>query len=225
MASRMHFAIDEWYHCFNRGVEKRNIFQHEYDANRFLMLLYAANTNEAVDLFSIRKLKLENILGSHREIPIVAIGAYRLMPNHFHLLLKEISEGGITSFMRKVGTAYTMYFNLKNDRVGHLFSGSFRSRHIGNDLYFQKVVEYIHCNPAELYEPRWKKGKVSDIRKLEQKLVEYPYSSLRGFAPNERHNPIISDQVFEIVDYRSVTRMLADARDYYGEIVKDKFER
>ncbi len=225
MARRLQFALGEWYHCFNRGVDKRNVFEKEYDANRFLMLLYAANAEESIDLFRIRKVRLQDILASERGEPIVAIGAYCLMSNHYHLLLKEVVEGGITSFMRKIGTAYTMYFNANNSRVGHLFSGPFRARHIHNDRYFQKVVEYIHCNPAELLERGWKKGKLQNIHKLQQTLMDYPYSSLKTFASEGNADPIISREVLELAHMRPLGRMLEEARDYYADITKDSFER
>ena len=225
MARRMHFEIEEWYHCFNRGVDKRDVFENENDANRFLMLLYLANSNMSVDFFNIKRPRLGDIIQEERGNPIVAIGAYCLMPNHYHLLLKEIVEGGITSFMRKIGTAYTMYFNARNDRVGHLFTGPFRSRHVTGALYFQKMIQYIHCNPAELYEPTWKSGVVRNILQLEKKLIKYPYSSLESFARHETKNSIISPDVFSVADRRSVGRMLTDAREYYADLAKDSFER
>ena len=87
MARRMSFSIDEWYHCFNRGVEKRNVFENEVDANRFLMTLYLANGTEPVSLYNELKPELKKAFATERGKPIVAIGAYCLMPNHFHLLI------------------------------------------------------------------------------------------------------------------------------------------
>src|SRR3989344_8017211 len=143
MARQISFSKDEWYHCFNRGVEKRKVFQDEFDANRFLMTLYLANGTEPINLYSDRKPELTKTFVLNRGKPIVAVGAYCLMPNHFHLLIKETMEGGITTFMRKLGTAYTMYFNAKNERVGNLFMKPFRARHVGDDRYFQHVLQYI----------------------------------------------------------------------------------
>src|SRR3989344_2226136 len=91
MSKRIPIEIDEWYHCYNRGIEKRDVFGNEFDANRFLMLLYVANSKHSVDLYSRRKLELRDILATNRGSPIVSIGAYCLMPNHFHVLVKEIT--------------------------------------------------------------------------------------------------------------------------------------
>src|SRR3989344_1337662 len=224
MARRHPFVIDEWYHCFNRGVEKRSVLGDEHDAQRFLMLLYLANGTEPVDLFAERKPELKKAFETERGTPLVTIGSYCLMPNHFHLLIKEVTDNGIATFMQKVGTAYAMYFNKKNDRVGNLFLKPFRSRHVATDRYFQRVLQYIHCNPAELFEPGWKSGKVRNMRLLERKLTEYPYSSLSGFAERGNVSPIISRDVFDVADHPSISRMLEEARAYYANTAKD-FER
>ncbi len=220
----MSFSVEEWYHCFNRGVEKRKVFDDEFDANRFLMTLYLANGTLPMSLYSERKPELTKTFATDRGKPIVAIGAYCLMPNHFHLLIKEIREGGIVAFMQKVGTAYTMYFNAKNERVGNLFMKPFRARHVGDDRYFQHVLQYIHCNPAELYEPGWKSGKVKNMRLLQEKLGKYPYSSLRNYTAKE-NNPILSRDGFEIADQLPLSKMLNEARAYYTTIADENLER
>jgi len=225
MASRNHLAIDEWYHCYNRGVDKRQIFDNEDDANRFMMLLYLCNSSKPVALYDMHKPELQKAFQEDRDDSLVAIGAFCLMPNHYHLLIKEIIDGGITSFMRKIGTAYTMYFNAKYERVGHLFCGQFRSRHVMNDRYFQKVLQYIHCNPAELYESGWKSGRVRSMSLLEKKLLAYQYSSLAGYSQRQYASPILSHDGFNVAQLLSVSRMLEDAREYYAEVSKERFER
>ena len=225
MTNRDVFAQGEWYHCFNRGVEKRDVFENEYDANRFLMLLYLSNGTKPVHLFNARKPELRKALQEDCGKRIVSIGAYCLMPNHYHLLLKEITEGGITAFMRKLGTAYAMYFNANNERVGNLFLKPFRSRHVKDDRYFQRVLQYIHCNPAELYEPGWKSGKVRNMDTLQKKLVAYPYSSLAGHVAHEPKNPILSADGFEIANQLPLRRMLDESRAYYAEVMEERFER
>ncbi len=221
MAIRKPFEFGEWYHCFNRGVEKRTVFENEIDAKRFLMILYLANGTKPIGLFNVRKPELVKSFGYERGKQIVAIGAYCLMPNHFHLLLKEVVDGGITSFMQKLGTAYSMYFNAKYERVGGLFLKPFRSRHVGSDRYFQRVLQYIHCNPAELYESGWKQGKVRSMDRLERKLLDYPYSSLKNYTRKEIADPILSADGFEIATQLNLSRMLEESRLYYSDISKD----
>lgn len=181
------------------------------------MLLFLANGTERVDLYNIGKPQFKKIVEADRGAPVVAIGAYCLIPNHYHLLLKEIVEGGISSFMRKVGIAYTMYFNAKYHRIGNLFVRPFRSQHISTDHYFQRVLQYVHMNPAELYEPGWKAGKVRNMQALKQRLDKYPYSSLRSYSSKKFFDPILARDGFEIANQPSLGAMLSEARSYYAE--------
>ncbi len=225
MANRAPFEYGEWYHCFNRGVEKRNVFENEYDAARFLLLLRLANGTDPVRLHALRRIDPSQVIETQCGDRIVSVGAYCLMPNHFHILVKEVTEGGITTFMKKVSLAYTMYFNSKYERVGNLFLRPFRSRHVGTDRYFQKVLEYIHLNPAELYERGWKAGKVGNIRALERRISSYPYSSLKGYLAGHDADPILSRDGFEIAAQRSLSQSLAASREYLAEISEDGLER
>lgn len=216
------FQVDEWFHCYNRGIDKRNVFDNEYDSERFLQLLYLLNSTKTDHRSNIPNWTTEKILARDRGEPLVSFGAYCLMPNHFHLLLKEIVEGGIVRFMQKLGTAYTMYFNKKNDRVGNLFYKPFRSRHVSDDRYFQRVINYIHCNPAERFESGWKKGIVRSMARLEHDLRNYRYSSFAEYCAGGRATAtILSPDGFEIHASSNPRRMLEDARAYYADIVTD----
>lgn len=218
---RVPFQIGEWFHCYNRGIDKRTVFESEDDSERFLRLLYLANSSEDIHLADMSE-RMDEILVRPRKTTLVSIGAYCLMSNHYHLLLKEVNDGGITKFMQKLGTAYAMYFNTKNDRTGNLFMKPFRSRHIGNDRYFQHVVNYIHCNPAERIESGWKKGVVRNIQRLERELLAYRYSSLPDYAGLHRSlGAILSSDGYDT--YRNVRPkvMLEGARAYYADLASD----
>jgi hypothetical protein len=128
----------------------------------------------------------------------------------------------IVRFMQKLGTAYTMYFNKKNDRTGNLFTKPFKSRHVHNDAYFQRVVNYIHCNPAEKSETGWKKGVVRDMNKLEKALLAYRYSSFPDYAGEQRRiGKILSHDGFDVYNGTSPRKMLESARAYYADFVID----
>lgn len=185
MYRRTPFAVDEWYHCYSRGIEKRNTFESSADYNRFLDLLYLANDTAPVDRGSLRIPSVE-LFQRSRKRNIVSIGSYCLMPNHFHILIREITDGGITAFMRKLGTGYTMYFNLKNARIGNLFVKPFRSKHIGDDRYLRHVAQYIHLNAAALFEPKIKTGDVKTFDVIERKMKTYRYSSFVDYSQTER---------------------------------------
>ena len=217
---RVPFQEDEWFHCYNRGIDKQIVFRSEDDAERFLRLLYIANSSEELRLDNLSA-KTEQIAQRPRTETLVSIGAYCLMSNHYHLLLKEIREGGISRFMQKLGTAYTMYFNLKYERTGNLFMKPFRSKHIGKDQYFQHVVNYIHCNVAELFEPGWKRGSVKNMERLVQRMREYRYSSFPDYAGERRLiAAILSRDGFDTYIRSSPKKMLRDAQSYYADMAR-----
>ncbi len=217
MSIRPSFAINEWYHCYNRGVEKRLTFNDRYEYERFLKLLYITNNVDKIHLSDISKMSFEEVLNIPRTKPVCGIGAYCLMPNHFHLLIKEIVDGGITIFMQRLLTAYTMYFNIKNDRVGGLFIKPFRSRHIKDDVYFQYVINYIHLNPAELYEPGWRDGVVKNLNLLNKNLLSYRYSSYSDHHSKKKLTGyILDDSVFDVARKTKPKKMLEEAVRYYS---------
>ena len=118
------FVTGEYYHLYNRGIDKRVIFKTKRDYERFMMLLYLANGKESFHLDELinREHKIFNeVLFLEKGEPLVSIGAWCLMTNHFHLLVKQGVEGGITKFMRKLGVGYSMFFNIKYQRTGSLF--------------------------------------------------------------------------------------------------------
>ena len=149
------------------------------------------------------------------------IGAFCLMPNHFHLLLQEITAGGIAKFMQKVGTSYGMYFNSKYERTGNVFVKPFRSRHVDDDIYLRHVASYIHLNPADLFEPQWKGGVLPNATNLLRQLEEYPYSSLGLYADRGRPERTIlsrtaQDFLKELLPPFAMA--LNEAIAYYGEM-------
>jgi putative transposase len=144
---RMPFANEEYYHVYNRGVDKREIFQDRYDVDRFFRSMIAFNTINPVG--SLRHVDLERKNSGSTSVnhePLVEIIAYCLNPNHFHLLLKQKVDGGVSEFMRRLAGGYTWYFNNKYDRSGVLFQGRFKSSHIDVNEYFLHVSVYVNLN-------------------------------------------------------------------------------
>ncbi|MBI3458749.1 transposase [Candidatus Azambacteria bacterium] len=174
---RIPFEIESFYHIYNRGVDKRVVFNSNKD--NFLFIKYLNILND-IDVVSPRiNGDIEDKSPKKTDQRLVNIIAYCLMPNHFHLLLQEITEGGISKFMQRIGTAYTMYFNDLNNRSGALFQGVFKSKYIDNEIYLQKIIDYIHLNPVL--------HKMSDgVKYMEinwPKLLEqYKWSSYQNYA-------------------------------------------
>lgn len=139
------FAIGELYHIYNRGVDKRIIFSEEYDIQRFFQSMVEFNTVDPIG--SIYE---NSFMKRGGEIPklgerLVNIVAYCLNPNHFHLILEQLVEGGISEFMKRIG-GYTIYFNHKYERGGSLFQGVFKSIHIDSNEYLLHASAYVNLN-------------------------------------------------------------------------------
>lgn len=188
------FAENEYYHIYNRGVEKRQIFFDEIDYKRFTSLLLLANSDSPVHLSNYQGVSL-------MEIPkgdsIVEIGAWCLMPNHFHLLVKEKQKGGISLFMKKLLTGYSMYFNTRRQRKGVLFDGTFKAKHLYNDNYLKYQYAYIHLNPISIIDHGWKEKKIHNVGKAKKFLFSYKHSSLQDYLGIKREeNNIISIKGF-----------------------------
>jgi REP element-mobilizing transposase RayT len=183
------FASGEYYHIYNRGNSKQRIFRNKNDYERFIGLLFACNSS---DNFKIDNLnKDQSLLDSIRGKQIVYIGAYCLMPNHFHILLSGVDEGSVSKFMQKVITAYVMYFNKKYQRTGSLFEGKFKAEHVNNDKYLKYLFSYIHLNPVKLIEPKWKEKGIQNNIKVMEYLKGYRYSSYLDYLGIKRPENII----------------------------------
>ncbi|MDP2655554.1 MAG: transposase, partial [bacterium] len=178
----------EYYHLYNRGVEKRNIFLTQKDYNRFQRLLYLANSTERFVYRDVENKELKDI--DHGE-PLIAIAAWVLMPNHFHILVKEITEGRIEMFMRKLCTGYSSYFNKRHDRVGPLFQGRYKSQHVSEDTHLKYLFAYIHLNPLKLIEPAWKERGNINVTKAKKYISAYEHSSYLSYIDANREESIL----------------------------------
>jgi putative transposase len=179
------FSDGAYYHIFNRGVEKRNIFTMRDDYKRFLFDLTVCNDERPLDnaaLFHRGILKPAAFVKRvQTRKPYVSILCFCLMPNHFHLLLKQIGDDGVPRFMQKLSVAYSMYFNTKHERVGPLFQGRYKAVHIKDEAYLTHLSRYIHINPLDLEYPNWKKKGIKSPLKAQQFLQSYSWSSYRDY--------------------------------------------
>lgn len=187
----------EYYHIYNRGNSKQKIFNDPEDYLRFISLLYISNTNENFNLYDLNRFSNFNVYEIKIDSPIVNIGAYCIMPNHFHIIITEIQEGGISKFMQKLSTAYVMYYNQKYKRTGSLFEGKFKAEHAGNDRYLKYLYSYIHLNPIKLIQKDWKESGINDRKKAIEYLNMYNYSSYIDFIGKKRpQNKILNLRTF-----------------------------
>ncbi len=185
----------EIYHVYNRGVDKRDIFMDDEDRFRFIHDLYEFNdSNPKTNLgFNLKNKTIEVGLRYNKNPrkPLVEILAFCLMDNHFHLLLRQVAENGITEFMRKMGTGYTNYFNKKYDRNGALFQGKFKSVHLENESHLMYLPIYIHFNPLDFKFSQWREGKIKDYKKAIEFLDSYRWSSYMDYAGQKNFPSLI----------------------------------
>jgi putative transposase len=190
MTRNITIAPGEYYHIYNRGTEKRDIFSSYSDYERFLCLLYLCNGEIVVDLKRQGR-TLSDVAEIGRGAPLVDICAYCLMPNHFHLLMREVQEDGISRFMQRLTTGYTMYFNKRHERSGALFQGKFKATHSDNDAYLKYLISYIHLNPIKLIDSKWKEDGIKDQKKAEDFLGRFRYSSYLDYLGQDRIEKMI----------------------------------
>lgn len=184
------FSIHEYYHLYNRGNSKQKIFLDQKDYNHFVKLLFLCNSKRSITLRDITR----NTYDFDREETLVNIGTYCLMPNHFHILAKEKINDGISKFMQKISTAYSMYFNKKYKRTGGLFEGKFKSQHIGTDRYLKYIFSYIHLNPIKIIDSKWKEEGIKNVNKSIAYLKKYQYSSYLDYLKEDRLKRKILDK-------------------------------
>lgn len=152
-------AVGEYYHLFNRGVNKQNIFLDTRDRTRFLFnILYLQSTRSPLDagtavsyflkhsVFNLRPRTESKIIQNR----FVELAAFVLMPNHFHLLVLEKEASGISRYMQKILNSYTKYFNIKYEKSGHLFQGPFKAVRVSSNEQLLYLSAYLHRNPREL---------------------------------------------------------------------------
>lgn len=138
----------EHYHIYNRGVDKRTLFNDILDINRFFQSILEFNCVEPIGSIYENSFKTnshQHQLGSLAS-KLVRVIAYCINPNHFHFILKQESDRGIEKFMHRVGTGYTKYFNERNKRSGSLFQGTFKSVHVDKNEYLLHLSAYVNLN-------------------------------------------------------------------------------
>lgn len=181
------FINDEFYHVYNRGVNRRKIFLKERDYAKFIQTVdYYTFINHRMKFSEYLALSPQAQVDYFNKLDQKAIEiiSFVLMPNHFHFLIKQTGEKGITNFMRIFENSYTRYFNLKHGRIGHLFQGQFKAVRIETNEQLLHVSRYIHLNPL-----------TSLVVKSISELEGYPWSSYPSYlTSNNSHSRLINIQ-------------------------------
>ncbi len=209
------YSVGSYVHIVKRGARGTPIVKDEQDKWRFVLLLRHMNDTFKTDSW-VKDLSREKLLKTlnrssawPKQEKQVAILSYCLHENHFHLLVKEIRDGGISSFMQRLGTSMANHFNTKYEEKGSLFQGAFRSRTIDSDRYLRYVSAYIQVkNTFELY-PGGSKAAMKNFQRAYEWAIRYKYSSLGDYA-GIRDTPIIDKDIlgemFTPEDFKSFAK-------------------
>ncbi len=187
----------EIYHIVIRAIEGLKLFVNDRDYFRMIHNLFEFNDDNPVS-WQYRQ-RYENSSRSIREerkrIMLVEILAFCLMPNHLHLLVRQVQDGGISKFMRKIGAGYGIYYNNKYKRSGHIFQGRYKAVHIKNDQQLMTVFVYIHTNPVSIIVPNWKEKGIDNVEEVMNFLEKYRQSSYLDYL-QKKNFPSLTNREF-----------------------------
>jgi len=186
---KQHFENEQTYHVILRAIDNNLLFKDENDYYRGIFSIYEFNNANPVTIQKRReeraRFKKSRERVSTTEVDkrerLVDVLAFCLMPNHLHLLLKQIKDYGITKFMMKVGAGFGGYFNRKYHRKGHVFQNRFVDVWIDGLDHFKTIFVYIHTNPVALIEPKWKELGVLDSERAIEFIESYKWSSYQDY--------------------------------------------
>ncbi len=206
---KVHFQNGNYYHIYNRGVDKRKIFMDDKDYLRFLRSIKEFNNIEiSGSLYRRNYLKRKGAklpVGSLApSIALVDIVCFILLPNHYHFLIKQTMNDGVMKFFHKLGGGYTNYFNFRYNRIGSLFQGPYNSVQITTNEYLFYVSAYINGN--------------SEIHKI-AKAEKWTWSSYQDYLSEEKEKfcakQIILNQFNNVKEYKK----------YVDIVIKESSER
>jgi len=144
-------ATGEVYHILNRSVQKLPIFQGKRECNFFLEAMEYYLQVEPPVKFSLYKTNKDRFNIKKDDNFLVSVIAYCLMPNHFHLILKQLAEEGIKKYIQRLTNSFAHYYSKKYESSGHLFGGNFKAVHVGSDEQLWHLSRYLHLNPVSGY--------------------------------------------------------------------------
>ena len=200
------FVNQEIYHIVSRSIDDNLLFKDVNDYYRGIFSIYEFNNDKPVSIKHRREIRARfkkvirgptsdirgrasddsdnrnnlitnNIIEKDERAKFLEVLAFCLMPNHIHLLLRQLKNNGITKFMAKFGSGYGGYFNRKYKRKGYVFQDRFKDVHITDDNQFKIVTTYIFTNPTSLVEPGWKEKGIKSLKKTRSFLENYKWSS------------------------------------------------
>lgn len=213
------YLENSYYHIYNRGVDKRNIFHDEKDYKVFLHFLKRYLTPLPETLSEVRPRWRSDLFNN------IELVSYCLMPNHFHLMIKQQTKEGIANFMQSLMNSYVYYFNKKLQRKGPLFEGRYKAALVDNEIQLLHLTRYIHLNPTDLVDK--KSNPLSFVQ-------DYPFSSYKDFLGERKAEWVHPEKILQffktmrrtslkdILSYQSfVEDYIADPKEVIGDLILD----
>ena len=228
MLRKEKFVSGEYYHIYSRTLLNIPEFKNYKNAKRLERAFLISNSTNSGEAFQLMRndsgATTEDILKILKNgEKLIDILCYVIMPDHYHLLVREIKDNGIKNFIHKCNTSIAKYINIKNERRGPLFESRFKSKHIDTNEYLLHLSLYIHLNPLDfLVGKGWRKHALKNWSSIKSKLLDYQWSSLKHFLDITPKNPVISgteiikEQFDNKIDYENFLR------DWSEKSIEDK---
>lgn len=212
------FATGNIYHVVIRSIDDNLLFKNIDDNYRGIFSIYEFNDARQVEIRDRRRARMKlkeemkKVANEFKKVrgervsadlfvdqrnKLVGILAFCLMPNHVHLLVKQLKDDGVTKFMRKFGAGYGGYFNKKYGRKGHVFQNNFKAIHVKSDEQLKIVWAYIHANPISLVDPKWKERGIRNFEKVIKFLEDYKWSSYLDYLGGTNF-PSVTEREFAL---------------------------
>ena len=212
------FVTGEFYHVYNRGIDHRKIFSNTNDLQRFYKSMDEFNTTLPIGSIYEASFLDPAILSKRKRKRLVKFIAYCLNPNHYHFILQQVTDGGISEFMKRLGGGYTWYFNHQNKRNGYLFQGIFKAKHINSNEYLLHLSAYVNLNDnvhklggataklnkssrdeyvGKIEEDFCEKGIILEQFKNKHEYMEFAESSLVDILEKKQRNKELNDLLLE----------------------------
>ncbi len=208
----------EYYHVFSRTIFNIPEFKEARNAGRLRQSFLLSNSTKSSAAFDY--LRNNNAATLEKAIKIanegeklVDISCYVIMPDHYHLLLTARRKNGIADFIRKSNISIAKYINIKKNRRGPLFESRFKSKRVDSNKYLLHLSVYIHLNPLDFIDGKaWRNNKMIGWPSKKERLIKYPWSSLRNYLESSFNDPLVSgadiiqEQFKGVKDYESFLR-------------------
>jgi len=221
------FINGEVYHTILRALDNNLIFKDQNDYYRGIFSIYEFNNQKPTTIQQRRKARaaskkadrdpISNRIIRDERDKFVEIMAFCFMPNHLHLVLKQLRDNGVTNFMKKIGIGYGGYFNRKYGRKGYVFQNRFRAVPIKDDDQLKTIFVYVHVNPLSLIKPNWKENGVDNFREVINFLENYKWSSYQDYLSINNFPSVTSRDFFA-----SIMGGEEGCRDYVNNWLKYK---